>query len=97
MTYSLDPGAEKDIGDALDFYLEHAGPVIAERFLNEFTRVAELLAAHPGFGTPAGNGRRSFPLRIFPYSVVYRTLGASIRIIVVRHQYRSPNHGNKRS
>jgi plasmid stabilization system protein ParE len=96
VTYSLHPGAEQDIADALDFYTEQAGQLVAQRFLDEFERVAELLVAHPGFGTPITKGRRVFPMRVFPYSVVYRSLEASIRIIVVRHQHRKPGHGGDR-
>jgi plasmid stabilization system protein ParE len=94
--YSLHPGAEQDIADALDFYAEQAGLLVAQRFLTEFERVAQLLVEHPGFGTPTTKGRRVFPLRIFPYSVVYRSLEASVRIIVVRHQHRKPNYGGAR-
>jgi len=43
MTYSLHPGAEHDIAKALDFYSEQAGPVVAERFLEEFERVRQAL------------------------------------------------------
>ena len=43
MTYSLHPGAERDIADALDFYKEQAGPLVAGRFLEEFERVAALV------------------------------------------------------
>ncbi|MES2941935.1 MAG: type II toxin-antitoxin system RelE/ParE family toxin [Pseudomonadota bacterium] len=93
MTWSLHPGAEKDIAGALAFYAEHAGDLVAQRFLNEFERVADLLAANPGLGTPSARGRRTFPLRIFPYSVVYRQMDSDIRIIVVRHQDRRPGHG----
>jgi len=96
VTYSLHPGAEQDIADALDFYTEQAGLLVAQRFLDEFERVAELLVTHPGFGTPTTNGRRVFPLRVFPYSVVYRGFEASIRIIVVRHQHRKPGYGGAR-
>lgn len=42
MTYSLHPGAEQDIADVLDFYTEHAGLLVAQRFLDEFERVARL-------------------------------------------------------
>ena len=84
MSYSLHPDAEQDLNDALDFYVEHAGHAVALRFLNEFERVASLLDEHPAMGTPAGNGRRVFPLRMFPYSVVYRRLDAGVRIVVVR-------------
>ena len=96
MTYSLHPGAERDIADALDFYAQEAGLLVAQRFLDEFERVVRLLVTHPGFGTPTTKGRRVFPLRIFPYSVVYRSVEAGIRIIVVRHQFRKPGHGGTR-
>lgn len=85
MTYSLHPEVEQDIADALDFYTEQAGLFVARRFLNEFERVAQLLVEHPGFGTPTTKGRRVFPMQIFPYSLVYRSVETSIRIIVVSH------------
>lgn len=91
MTYTLHPEAESDITAALDFYSEHAGHSVAERFLDEFERVAKLLAEYPDLGTPASRGRKTFPLSVFPYSVVYRQLEGSIRIIIVRHQHRRPS------
>jgi plasmid stabilization system protein ParE len=96
VTYWLHPGAEHDIADALDFYTKEAGPRVARRFLAEFERIAELLVEHPDFGTPTKRGRRVIPLRVFPYSVVYRNLNAGIQIIVVRHQHRRPGFGNAR-
>lgn len=41
MMYSLHPAAEQDVATALDFYNEHAGHMVAERFLAEFERVAK--------------------------------------------------------
>ena len=96
MTYSLHPGAEHDIANALDFYSEQAGLVVAERFLEEFERVARLLVEHPGLGTPTTRGRRTFPLKVFPYSVAYRKLESSIRILIVRHQHRKPGYAGGR-
>jgi plasmid stabilization system protein ParE len=115
MTYSLHPGAEHDIANALDFYSEQAGRVVAERFLEEFERVAKLLVKHPSLGTPTTRervakllvkhpslgtpttrGRRTFPLKVFPYSVVYRKLESSIRILIVRHQHRKPGYAGGR-
>lgn len=80
----------------MDFYAEHAGPIVAQRFLAEVERVAQLLVEYPGFGTPTTKGRRAFPLRVFPYSVVYRSLEASIRIVIIRHQHRKPSYGRAR-
>ncbi len=96
MTYSLHPGAERDIVKALDFYSEQAGSVVAERFLEEFERIAKLLVEYPGLGTPTTRGRRTFPLKVFPYSIVYRNLENSIRILIVRHQHRKPGYAGGR-
>lgn len=96
MTYSLHPGAEQDIADALDFYMQQAGLPVAQHFLREFERVADLLVANPGLGTFTSGGRRAFPMRIFPYSIVYRELQSGVRIIVVRHQRRRPSNGGGR-
>ena len=96
MHYWLHPEAEQDIADALDFYATHAGLSVARRFLAEFERVAQLLVEHPGLGTPNVQGRRVFPLRVFPYSTVYRSSDAGIHIIVVRHQHRRPGFGSTR-
>ncbi|HLD63311.1 MAG TPA: type II toxin-antitoxin system RelE/ParE family toxin [Candidatus Peribacteraceae bacterium] len=57
MTCSLHPGAEHDIASALDFYKEQAGLVVAERFLEEFERVAKFLVEYPCLGTPTTKGR----------------------------------------
>ncbi len=59
MTFSLHAGAEHDVAEAQDFYIEQAGPVAAERFLEEFERVAKLLVEHPGFGTPTTSAKGS--------------------------------------
>ena len=50
MTFSLHPGAEKDVAQAIDFYSKQAGPKVAARFLEEFERVANLLLENPRFG-----------------------------------------------
>jgi plasmid stabilization system protein ParE len=96
MTYSLHPRTEQDVADALDFYSENAGRAVADRFLEEFQRVARLLLEHPGLGTPTTRGRRAFPMGVFRYSVVYRSHEGSIRILIVRHQHRKPGFGGGR-
>lgn len=84
------------MADAIGFYKQQASPLVASRFLDEFERVAELLAANPGFGTPLDEQRRIYPLRTFPYSVIYRQTGETIRVLVVRHQHRIPTYGRGR-
>lgn len=96
MSFELHPGAEKDLENASDYYLKQAGRVIAGRFLEEFYRAAIYLVANPEVVSPAGNGHRSYPLHVFPYSVVYVISGDKVRILVVRHHRRRPGFGARR-
>lgn len=97
MTRSMHGAAENDLAGAFRYYKAEAGAGVAARYLNEFQRVARMLESNPGFGTPTSSGRRRFPLRGFPYSVIYRETGTGIRILVVRHQSRDPSFGEGRT
>ena len=96
MSYSLHRGAELDLLEAARFYRQEGGPKLASRFLDEFTRAVELLVEFPGLGTPSDEVRRVHILQSFPYSVIYRKEGEGIRVLVVRSQYRDPEHGESR-
>ena len=96
MTFSLHRGAELDLLEAARFYRQQGGPKLANRFLDEFDRVVALLVEFPGLGTPTDEGRRVHTLHDFPYSVIYREDAEGIRILVVRRQYRDPEHGESR-
>ena len=79
-------GALKRLGDQC----------IGATFLDEFEHVSKLLVENSGLGTPTGEQRRWFPLHGFPYSVIYRPLEFGVRILVIRHQNRDPEHGEQR-
>ena len=96
MSYTLHRGAELDLADAVRFYRREAGRAVAVRFLDEFEHVSKLLVENSGLGTPTGEQRRWFPLYGFPYSVIYRPLEFGVRILVIRHQNRDPEHGEQR-
>ena len=96
MTYSLHRGAELDLLEAARFYRQEGGAKLANRLLNEFERVANLLVGFPGIGTPADDLRRVHPLQDFPHSVIYREIAGHIRILVVRGHLRDPEHGESR-
>ena len=97
MNHSLHPEAAQDLGEILAFYQKSATPRVAKKFLDEFERVVKLLTANPGFGTPFDLPRRIYPLRIYPYSVLYRHIEGGVRVLGVRHQSRHPRFGQKRS
>ncbi|WP_326539433.1 type II toxin-antitoxin system RelE/ParE family toxin [Pseudorhodoferax sp.] len=96
MTRSIHRLAVEDLREAAGFYRREAGAAVALRFLGEFERVARLLEEFPGIGTRSGEGRQSFPLVGFPYTVVYRHHQGELRVLVVRHQRRDPAHGMAR-
>lgn len=96
MNYSFHRGAQQDPALAVDFYQTHAAPAVAVRFINELDRVVPLLMVHPDFGTPTSEGRRTYPLKGFPYSVIYKARGSHLKITVVRHQNRKFEHGRDR-
>lgn len=97
MTRSIHRDAEADLAAAVRYYKSEAGVGVARRFLAEFERVVGLLEDNPRLGTPTDSGRRSFPLAVFPYTIIYRPTDGGIRVLVVRHQRRDPGVGAQRS
>jgi len=97
MRVTLHPGAEADLAEAAGFYEAQASPVLAARFIAEFKRVAGLLLDNPGLGSLRSRGRRSYPLRLFPFAVIYRQIDDGVVILIVRHHRRHPGHGERRS
>jgi plasmid stabilization system protein ParE len=96
VSYFLAAEAEAELAEAMRFYAEQAGRPVALAFLLEFTRAAELLASNPGLGTPTLRERRVFPLRRFPYSLIYRADPDGIRIGAVAHHSRRPGYWRAR-
>ena len=96
MNYSLHTLAKNDVVDAQDYYEQHAGQQVATRFMIELERVIQLLLQNPSFGTPIARQRRIYPLKSFPYSLVYQVQGDHLYILIVRHQRQKPNYASNR-
>lgn len=90
MRVSLTPEAEQELVEGALFYAREAGVALGERFIAEFERCTALLSEQPKLGAVWRGVIHRFPLRRFPYSIVY-TLGASeVRVLAVAHQSRRP-------
>jgi toxin ParE1/3/4 len=46
----------------------------------------------PQLGSPSYPGVRTWPLKHFPYTLVYRVKGTVISVIAVAHQSREPGY-----
>ena len=97
MNYSVHPEVANDLDEAALHLELNASPKTAAKFIAEYERVTVLLVRNPGIGTPMSRGRRIHPLKVFKYSVVYRIVEGTVRILVVRHKRRRPGLGSSRS
>jgi len=70
MKLKLHPAAEQDLHEAAVFYEREGSPTVAARFVAEFKRLASLIVENPEIGSPRSNGRCSFAMSVFPYTVV---------------------------
>lgn len=97
MIVSVHRDADAELLAAAVFYAEHASRQVAESFLDEFDYAVSLLREYPQLGNPWRGRTRRFPLRRFPYSLVYYETGTRLRILAVAHQRRKPGYWSGRA
>jgi plasmid stabilization system protein ParE len=97
MIVSLHPEADEELIAAAVHYARHASRRVAADFLDQFDRAIALLQEYPRLGTPWRGEVRRFPLRRFPYSVVYSETAERLRVVAVAHQHRRPGYWRDRS
>lgn len=74
------------------FYTREGGPGLGAEFISEFERVLTLLCEHPGLGVHWRNWRRRFPMRRFPFSIIYYTRGNELRVVALAHHRKRPEY-----
>lgn len=92
------PDARSEVLDAATYYEEQADG-LGGQFIDEAQRVTGMLAESPGLGSPvAGNDvLRRWPLRRFPYYVIYRADEGVLFVLAVAHERRRPRYWSGRS
>lgn len=92
------PDARAELLDAATYYEEKADG-LGGQFIDEAQRVAELLAESPGLGTPVvGHASlRRWPLRRFPYYVIYQADADTLVVLAVAHERRRPTYWSGRA
>lgn len=97
MIPSVSAEADQELTDAAVYYTREANAELGAAFIDEFERVLALLCEQPSVGAVWRGKRRRFPLRRFPYSVVYDVVGDELRVIALAHHRRQPEYWAGRS
>ena len=92
MIASFRPAARQELLDAIACYLAEAGPPIAADFDSAVRRALQLLAYMPRLGTPGYRAARLWPLKGFPYTLIYRVKGDELTVLAVAHQSRAAGY-----
>ena len=91
------PAARVELLDAAAYYEARAAGLGAQ-FVDEAERVVATLAGSPGLGAPVlgHDALRRWPLRRFPYYVLYRIDAPALLILAVAHERRRPGYWGER-
>ena len=96
MNPSVSPEADWELSEGAIFYARSASAEVGLAFVLEYERALALLCARPQLGAPWRNNRRRFPLRKFPYSVIYYVRDEELRVIALAHHRRKPSYWSGR-
>jgi hypothetical protein len=89
------PAAARELSAAVQSGEEHTRGLGAE-LKAEAQRVTQLLVERPFIGETLGKEIRRFPLRRFPFALIYRIDGDRLRILAVAHLRRRPGYWSQR-
>jgi plasmid stabilization system protein ParE len=91
MTPVFHPEAEREVAAALKVG-EERGFGLGRELVQEIRRVSALLCDVPHIGEPLDPRHRRFPLRKFPFGLIYRVDGDLLRIIAIAHRRQRPGY-----
>lgn len=92
MNPSVSPDADRELTERAIFYTREANADVGLAFVAEFERSLALLCDNPRLGAQWRIGRRRFPLRKFPYSIVYYVRGDELRVVALAHHRLRPGY-----
>lgn len=90
------PGADDDYRSALRWYAEQ-GPHLADAFEVAVDEALSKIASGPHRFARYDERHRCFPLRRFPYALIYRSDGDQVIVVGVAHGKRRPGYWKKRA
>lgn len=96
MKASVGAEADQELSDAVLRYARDGGADLGLAFAAEFERAVTLLCEHPKLAPVWRNGRRRFPMRRFPYSIIYYLGDGELRVVAIAHHRRRPGYWSGR-
>jgi toxin ParE1/3/4 len=84
--------ADRELSEGALYYARESSADLGLAFIAEFERALDLLCTHPLLGAVWKRDRRRFPLRRFPYSIIYYIKGDELRVIALAHHRRRPGY-----
>ena len=85
-----------DVSEIMDYYEALAGPHLADEFYRELFTSIKKAAEQPERFRFLERDLRRVNLKRFPYHFLFRVIGDSVRVLVVRHHRRHPSFGLER-
>ena len=88
--------------DEIEYYLrryESESVRLRDRLWNDIEAVRDLIATYPQIGEVVSRTRglvRRFPLRHFPFFVIYRERNDYLQVVALAHKRRKPNYWKPR-
>lgn len=93
MPLVLHPQVYSDVDRIMEYYEKEAGPELADDFYSELRRAMMDAAERPESSAVQTSDIRRVNLQRFPYHFLFRSKGALVRILIVRHNHRHPSFG----
>jgi hypothetical protein len=91
MRAEFHPAAEPELAAAVALG-EIRGSGLGAELISEVQRLTELLCDVPSIGEPLDDRYRRFPLRRFPFALVYRSDGDVLYVIALSHRRQRPGY-----
>jgi toxin ParE1/3/4 len=95
MTPRFHRAAEEELAAAMEVG-EARATGLGTDLLHEVRRVVDLLCDAPDIGAPMDELRRRFPLQRFPFGIIYRVQGDTLRILAIAHRRQKPGYWRRR-
>ncbi len=96
MQISLHPKVSSDVRAIMEYYRHAAGPSLADEFYRELRQLIFRAAERFSSFAPREHDLRRANLPRFPYHFLFRVVGDTVRILVVRHHRKQPSFGARR-